>query len=196
MNILGIGPLEFLFILVIAIIILGPKDMVKAGQTIGRWLRKLIMSDTWRTVQNTSRELRNIPTRLIRESGMDEIQKDLPSMNEVSKAGGLNELSSQSKQIQANLTDWTTPNPAGQSMTVQTKTTSPQPARPASSSSAVDNTAQPSKPSDLDWTTPRPRPAKPEPTPTEETTVAPGNENATASDTQVINPPEAKTTEQ
>lgn len=194
MNILGIGPLEFLFILVIAIIILGPKDMVKAGQTIGRWLRKLIMSETWRTVQNTSRELRNIPTRLIRESGMDEIQKDLPSMNEVSKAGGLPELSAQSKQIQSNLTDWTTPNPNSQPTAGQTIAPPPQPTRPASSGAAPEKTTQPAKQSDLDWTTPRPRPVKPEPSPTDETVIAPGNENAPASP-PVSQTPETKTTE-
>jgi Sec-independent protein translocase protein TatA len=39
MDILGIGIQEILFILVIALIIFGPKDIVKAGQTAGRFLR-------------------------------------------------------------------------------------------------------------------------------------------------------------
>ena len=33
MEILGIGPSELLFIVLIAIIVLGPKDMQKAGRT-------------------------------------------------------------------------------------------------------------------------------------------------------------------
>ena len=55
MDILGIGPLELLFILIIALIVLGPKDMAKAGRTIGRYLRTIVTSPTWHAVQNTSR---------------------------------------------------------------------------------------------------------------------------------------------
>lgn len=40
MDILGVGPLELIFILLLALIIMGPKDMVKSGRTIGRFLRK------------------------------------------------------------------------------------------------------------------------------------------------------------
>ena len=35
MEILGIGPLELLFILILALIIFGPKEVEKAGQTVG-----------------------------------------------------------------------------------------------------------------------------------------------------------------
>ena len=35
MEILGIGPMELFFIVLLAMIILGPKDMVKAGRTLG-----------------------------------------------------------------------------------------------------------------------------------------------------------------
>ena len=45
MELFGIGPLELLFILIIALIVLGPKDMVKAGRTLGRFMRQLMMSD-------------------------------------------------------------------------------------------------------------------------------------------------------
>ena len=34
MEILGIGPLELFFILIIALIVLGPNDMVKAGRIL------------------------------------------------------------------------------------------------------------------------------------------------------------------
>ena len=54
MEVFGIGPLELLFILLIALIILGPSDMVKAGLTLGRFLRKIITSPEWRTVQKAS----------------------------------------------------------------------------------------------------------------------------------------------
>lgn len=77
MDILGIGPLEFLFIILLALIILGPKDMVKAGRSIGRFLRKLVTSSEWRTVQSATREFKNLPTTLMREAGIEEAQKTL-----------------------------------------------------------------------------------------------------------------------
>jgi Sec-independent protein translocase protein TatA len=40
MEILGIGPLELVFILLIAVIVLGPGDVVKTRRTIGRFLIK------------------------------------------------------------------------------------------------------------------------------------------------------------
>ena len=71
MEILGIGPSELIFIIIIAIIILGPKDMQKAGKTVGRWLNKMIHSEGWQIFQRTSTEMRNLPTRLMREANME-----------------------------------------------------------------------------------------------------------------------------
>lgn len=80
MDILGIGPLEIIFIILIAIIIFGPKDLVNAGRSLGKLLRQLIKSPTWKAIQDTSRELRNIPTRLVREAGLDEDMKDIQTI--------------------------------------------------------------------------------------------------------------------
>jgi Sec-independent protein translocase protein TatA len=79
MEILGIGAPELIFILIIAIIVLGPKDMQKAGRTIGRWLNQLIRSDSWKVFQRTSAELRNLPRNLMREANMEmaEMERDL-----------------------------------------------------------------------------------------------------------------------
>jgi sec-independent protein translocase protein TatB len=79
MEIFGIGASEFIFIILIAIIILGPKDMQKAGKTIGRFLNQLIRSDSWKIFQRTSNELRNLPRNLMREANMEmmEAEKDL-----------------------------------------------------------------------------------------------------------------------
>jgi Sec-independent protein translocase protein TatA len=80
MEFLGVGPLELFFILIIALIFLGPRDMVKTGRTMGKYLRKIVMSPTWRMVQQTSRELRTLPNRMIREAGMEEDVKDLDEL--------------------------------------------------------------------------------------------------------------------
>jgi sec-independent protein translocase protein TatB len=74
MEFLGIGPLELILILILALIIFGPKDIDKAGKTIGKNLNKLIRSDTWKTINQTSRELKNLPTRLMRESGLEDLE--------------------------------------------------------------------------------------------------------------------------
>ena len=80
MDILGIGPLELLFIIIIALIVLGPKDMVKAGRTIGKYLRQVTTSSTWQAVQLTSRELRNLPNKLMRDTGLEEDLKEIGSI--------------------------------------------------------------------------------------------------------------------
>lgn len=71
MEILGVGMQELIFIVIIALIVLGPKDMQKAGKTIGRWLNQLVRSDTWKLFQQTSSELRNMPRNLIKEANME-----------------------------------------------------------------------------------------------------------------------------
>ena len=71
MEILGIGAPELIFILLIAIIVLGPKDMQKAGKTLGRWLNRLKDSESWKIVRDTSRELRTLPNKLMREANLE-----------------------------------------------------------------------------------------------------------------------------
>jgi sec-independent protein translocase protein TatB len=74
MELLGIGPLELILILILALVIFGPKDIEKAGKEIGKNLNKLVRSDTWKTINQTSRELKNLPTRLMRESGLEDLE--------------------------------------------------------------------------------------------------------------------------
>ncbi len=69
MDILGIGAPELVFIIVIALIVLGPRDMQKAGKTIGSWMRKVVMSDEWRSIKDASRKLKTLPNQLMREAG-------------------------------------------------------------------------------------------------------------------------------
>jgi len=68
MEIFGIGTSEIIFIVIIALIVLGPKDMQKAGKTIGKWLRNIVTSDGWKMFQQTSRELKTLPNRLMRDA--------------------------------------------------------------------------------------------------------------------------------
>ena len=79
MEILGIGPLELLFIIVLALIILGPKDLEKTGKSIGKELTKLVKSDTWKTIRQASDKVRSLPNELMREAGLEEMKQSLDS---------------------------------------------------------------------------------------------------------------------
>ena len=81
MEVLGIGMPELVFIIIIALLILGPKDMQKAGRTIGKFLRDLITSDGWKLFQQTSRDLRTLPNRLMREANeeLNQVGRELNS---------------------------------------------------------------------------------------------------------------------
>lgn len=109
MEILGIGPLEFFFILLIALVILGPKDMVKAGQTIGKFLNRLVKSPTWRTLLKATQEIKYIPSKLMREANLDEIIKDIPSPQQIMNDSGAKELSNISQSLQQDFSDWVKP---------------------------------------------------------------------------------------
>jgi sec-independent protein translocase protein TatB len=74
MDFFGIGILELFFVVLIALIVLGPKDMVKAGRSLGQFLRKLMLSPGFMEAQ---RWVRNLPAQLMREAGIEEIQNDL-----------------------------------------------------------------------------------------------------------------------
>jgi sec-independent protein translocase protein TatB len=77
MELFGIGPLELLFILVIAVIVLGPKGMVTGARETGKFIRKVIHSPLWREVVETSNEIRELPRKIARDAGIDQDLKEL-----------------------------------------------------------------------------------------------------------------------
>ncbi len=83
MEIFGIGLPELALIFVIMLIVLGPKDMVATARKMGKYIRKIIQSPTWRAVMDTSQELRELPTKIIREAGLEE---DLAELNKKTKS--------------------------------------------------------------------------------------------------------------
>ena len=85
MDFLGVGPLELLFIIVIALIVLGPRDLAKHARTVGRFLNRLYKSETWRTITDASRSLRTLPNRLAREAALEELQEVRENLEETRK---------------------------------------------------------------------------------------------------------------
>lgn len=112
MDILGIGPLELLFIFLIALIILGPKDMVKAGRSIGTFLRKIVTHPTWQTVQRASKEIRVLPNRLMREAGIDNLENPLNGIKKITQDPELEKLDNDLKSWQEDISSWTSPAPS------------------------------------------------------------------------------------
>jgi Sec-independent protein translocase protein TatA len=75
MDFLGIGMPELIFIVLLALIFIGPKDMEKTGRAIGRFLNNFVHSDGWQAFRQTSKEVRNLPNRLMREANLEDIDK-------------------------------------------------------------------------------------------------------------------------
>lgn len=72
----GIGTGELIFILLLALIILGPKEMQKFARDLGRWMNAFVKSDTWRVMRKVGDEARTLPNRLIREAELEQLQND------------------------------------------------------------------------------------------------------------------------
>jgi len=72
MEFLGIGPSELLFIFVIILLVIGPKDIEKTARALGRGLNSLYRSDAYQIIRTASDELRQLPTRLAREANLED----------------------------------------------------------------------------------------------------------------------------
>ena len=127
MEILGIGPSELIFVIVIALIVLGPRDMQKAGRTVGRWLNSIIRSDGWKAFQQTSREIRSLPNRLMREANIEmmeaekQVRKTLQD-EEKRISSSLNSNLTQSQQASNSAQTSDTSQPASDETTPNEKT--------------------------------------------------------------------------
>lgn len=71
MNFLNLGWTEVLLILVLAFVVLGPDKVVKTGQDLGKWIRKISKDDTIREVVRTTNEIKRFPQKILDESMLD-----------------------------------------------------------------------------------------------------------------------------
>lgn len=72
MNLFGIGPMELAFIILIMIVVLGPKKMVETASSLGKFIRKVTKSPLWHNLMDTSKEIRDLPTKLVKEAGIED----------------------------------------------------------------------------------------------------------------------------
>ncbi len=78
MEIFGIGPLELVLILLLALVILGPKEMINMSKKAAAWLRKFRQSDTWKT----TKEVMEIPNKVMEETGLDKEIRELNTLTQ------------------------------------------------------------------------------------------------------------------
>jgi Sec-independent protein translocase protein TatA len=79
MNFLNLGLPEVIFIIILALIIFGPNNMVKSAKEAGAFLRKVTKSPYWQEVWATKRELDELPKMLAKEANLSETIRDLDS---------------------------------------------------------------------------------------------------------------------
>jgi len=76
-KIFNIGAGELIFILLLIVIIFGPRNMVKTARDAGAFLRKLTKSPYWKEVWATRRELEEIPRMIAKEAQLDETLREM-----------------------------------------------------------------------------------------------------------------------
>ena len=77
MQLFNVGALELIFILLLAFIVLGPKKAVKTAGEVGQWIKKLISSQFWQDLMATSREIQDLPKKVMEEADIQKTMEDL-----------------------------------------------------------------------------------------------------------------------
>ena len=116
MEFLGVGPMELFFIIILALIILGPRDMQKAGKTLGQWMNRMVKSDTWKLVRQASNKIKYLPNELMRDAGLEEIKNASQEISKVVQQ----DISQTNKDISRDIEDpfkaWREQNPGSVSI--------------------------------------------------------------------------------
>ena len=93
MQIFNISLLEFVFIILLAFIVLGPEKGVEAAGNLGRWIRKVVKSPFWRELVSTSKDIKDIPRKIMDDA---EIQKTL---NDIERSSTMKAFNSSKSSI-------------------------------------------------------------------------------------------------
>lgn len=144
MDFFGIGWLELISILIIVLLVAGPKDIEKGARGLGRLLNRLNRSPGFQAIRRASTELRNLPQRLAREANLEELQALTQEVKQVKE-----EVLQVKQEIKENTNNIAGPPKAFQAWVQQAPptdpaaTAAPPPAPPASGPTPVPDTAPP-----------------------------------------------------
>jgi sec-independent protein translocase protein TatB len=81
MEILNIGPLELLLILVLAVLMFGPEDIVNFAHKAGRWIYNLRKSELWQEIVGTTKEIQEFPQKIMKDAELEETMKEINALN-------------------------------------------------------------------------------------------------------------------
>lgn len=81
MRIFNIGIREVLLLLVIMLILFGPKQMQENARKFAQTIRRIVRSDTWRMFLGMYDDVNAIKDEVIRESGIREVRDSLRGVN-------------------------------------------------------------------------------------------------------------------
>jgi Sec-independent protein translocase protein TatA len=74
-----------MFVILIIILVVGPKDIGKTTRSLGKFLNRMYKSEEWKAITQASRTLRNLPNRLAREAELEELDEIRSNFAETSK---------------------------------------------------------------------------------------------------------------
>lgn len=138
----GLGSSELLLVAIVALIVIGPKDLPRLLRTMGQYMRK---------IQGMAREFQNHLNEAAKETGVDDVKKDIKGMTNFTVTADLDKQgaeikkaieSSASKSSPANgaKTDGPSTNGADKSKeTANIEATKPSPATSSKPASAANS---------------------------------------------------------
>ena len=91
MEIFNIGPLELLLILVLAVLMFGPEDIVNFAHKAGRWIYNLRKSEFWQEVVGTTKQIQEFPQQIMKEAELEETMKEINALNQTMLNSDLSE---------------------------------------------------------------------------------------------------------
>lgn len=56
--------------------------MIKTARGLGRWIYKFVRSPLWASIIGTTQEIRSLPTKIVREAGLEESIEELKKARE------------------------------------------------------------------------------------------------------------------
>jgi sec-independent protein translocase protein TatB len=85
----GLGSSELLLIAIVALIVIGPKDLPRLLRTMGQYMRK---------IQGMAREFQNHLNEAAKETGVDDVKKDIKGMTNFTVTADLDKQGAEIKK--------------------------------------------------------------------------------------------------
>lgn len=85
MKFLGIGPLEFVLMLVVVLLVFKPSDLVEGGRKLGQFLNKLKKSEYWESFRNFRKSINQVGQNILSDNGIEELKQELDIMPDLNK---------------------------------------------------------------------------------------------------------------